>query len=115
MGPVIAFVDDLMFLSRIREAAQAGGRQVKTARTAAALVEACRDSPHLVLFDLDSARLPITEALEALCGDPSLTDIRSVGFFSHLHAERAQAATAAGCTRVLRRGAFVRELPELLA
>lgn len=115
MGPVIAFVDDLMFLSRIREAAKASGREVKTARTAASLIEACRDSPALVLFDLDSARLPVARALEALHGDASLTAIRSVGFFSHVHAERAKAATAAGCTQVLPRGAFVRELPGLLA
>lgn len=115
MGSVIAFVDDLMTLSRIREAAKAGGREVRTARTVATLLEACRDAPALVLFDLDSARLPVTEALETLHREAGLRGVRSVGFFSHVHAERAQAARAAGCDQVLSRGAFVRELPELLA
>jgi len=115
MDPVIAFVDDLMSLSRIREAAKAGGREVRTASTVATLLEACRDTPALVLFDLDSTRLPVTEALEALRRDAGLTGVRSVGFFSHVHAERAQAARAAGCSQILSRGTFVRALPELLA
>jgi DNA-binding NarL/FixJ family response regulator len=115
MDPVVAFVDDLMFLSRIREAAKAGGREVRTARTVASLLEACRDTRALVLFDLDSPRLPVTEGLQALRKDAGLTGVRSLGFFSHVHAERAQAATEAGCSQVLARGAFIRELPRLLA
>ncbi len=114
MPPIIAFVDDLMFLSRIKEAARAGGREVRSARTVTGLLEACRDSPALVLIDLDSARLPVSDALRALASEPSLTSIRSVGFFSHVNAERAEAAKALGCNRVLSRGSFVRELPELM-
>jgi hypothetical protein len=38
-----------------------------------------------------------------------------VAFVSHVRPERAEAARAAGAGRVLSRGAFVRELPGLLA
>jgi len=114
VGPIIAFVDDLMLLSRIREAAGAGGREVRTARTVATLVEACSDSSALVLLDLDSSRLPVSDALKALHAGAHLPGVRTVGVFSHVHAERAEAAIAAGCTQVLSRGAFMRELPGLL-
>jgi CheY-like chemotaxis protein len=115
MLPVIAFMDDLMFLSRVREAARAQGLEFRGVRTLSELREACSPPPRLVLMDLDSPRLPATQALAALRADPSLAGVPVVGFFSHVHAERARAAQAAGCTRVLARSAFVQKLPELLA
>src|SRR5688500_16400006 len=39
---LVAFMDDLMFLSRIRDAAEKAGVQVQAVREPAALVEACR-------------------------------------------------------------------------
>ena len=38
-----------------------------------------------------------------------------MAFLSHVHAERADAARDAGCSRVLSRGTFVQELPRLLS
>jgi CheY-like chemotaxis protein len=115
MPPVIAFMDDLMFLSRVREAARAQGLEVRGARTLLELQEACSTPPRVVLVDLDSPRLPTGEALASLRADPGLAGVPVVGFFSHVHGERARAAQAAGCTRVLARSAFVQKLPELLA
>ncbi len=110
---LVVLVDDLMFLSRIREAA--AGAELTVVRSASALVEAClgADAP-LVVADLDSPRLKAEEAIRLLRADPVGHDVPVLGFFSHVHAERAQAALAAGATRVLARSAFVRELPELL-
>ncbi len=114
MLPVIAFVDDLMFLSRIREAAQGTGAEVRSVRRVADLLEALREPVGLVLIDLDSPRLPSAEALAALHADALTARVPVVGFFSHVHVERARAARAAGCARVLPRSAFVQELPSLL-
>ena len=114
MPPVIAFMDDLMFLSRVREAARAQGLEVRGVRTLSELREACSSPPQVVLMDLDSPRLPTAEALAALRADPGLAGVPVVGFFSHVHADRARAAQDAGCTRVLARSAFVQKLPELL-
>ena len=69
----------------------------------------------LVIVDLDSARLPTGAALAALKADPALATLPVVGFFSHVHAERAEAARQAGVGRVLARSAFVQALPALLA
>ena len=115
MPHVIAVVDDLMFLSRIREAARATGAVVRTVRGPKDLVAAVRDGGRLVLVDADSSRLPWAAALGALRADPSVAAVPVIAFLSHVHAERADAARAAGASRVLARGAFVQELPRLMA
>ena len=114
MDRVIAFVDDLMFLSRIRETARARGLEVQAARTVADLLAACRESPRLVILDLDRTRPPANEALTALRAEPALASVPIVGFFSHVHAERGREARQAGCT-TMPRSVFVQELDALLA
>jgi DNA-binding NarL/FixJ family response regulator len=115
MATVLALVDDLMFLSRIREAARGTDVDVRTARTAAALVAACREAqPTLVLADLDSARLPVIAAIEALRAETDLAGVKVVGFVSHMNADRARMGREAGCATVLARSAFVQDLPEIL-
>ena len=115
MAGVIALVSDLMFGSRIREAAAAKGVALRSARSPEALLQACRDElPTLVLADLDDNRVRALEAVEALRRDPAFQALTVIGFVSHVDAERAQAGQAAGCSRVLARGAFVQELPRLL-
>jgi DNA-binding NarL/FixJ family response regulator len=114
MPAVVALVDDLMFVSRIREAARAYGLEVRTVRGVPDLLDACHGAARLLVMDLDSARLPIAEALSALAAEPFPSALPVVGFFSHVHAERGRAARAAGCTRALPRSAFIEELPALL-
>jgi len=112
---IVALVDDLMFLSRIREAAGSTGAEVKAVRNVSALLEACRTAPDLVVADLDSPRLKAAEAIRALRADPAGASLTVIGFYSHVHNERAQEAAVAGVSRAISRGAFVRELPELIA
>jgi DNA-binding NarL/FixJ family response regulator len=111
---VVALVDDLMFASRIREAAKGAGTEVKTVRDVASLLAACSPPPALVIVDLDSQRLPVMDAIAALRADAALHGVTLVGFFSHVNPERARAAQAAGCSRVMPRSLFVKELPALL-
>jgi CheY-like chemotaxis protein len=115
MDAVVALVDDLMFLSRIREAAKGRGLEVKAARTAADALAAARDGARLVIMDLDSPRLGTADALSGLRSDPALTALPVVGFFSHVDAQRGRDAAQAGCTTVLPRSAFVQKLDALLA
>jgi CheY-like chemotaxis protein len=114
MSLVLAFVDDLMFLSRIREAARGAGLGVRTVRTAADLLGGARDGARLVLVDADSGRLPWADAVRALRADATTPRLPVVAFLSHVHAEHAEEARAAGCSRVLARSAFVRELPGIM-
>src|SRR5437868_282641 len=100
---IIAIVDDLMFLSRITQAAQAKGLRVEGVRTTEQLAGAARAGARLVLIDLDRPRLPIETVIATLKAESAAPQI--VGFFSHVHAERAQQALAAGCTQALPRSA----------
>ena len=114
MPLVVAFMDDLMFLSRIREAAKRQGTDVRAVRTAADAAAACREGAGLVIVDLDTPRLPVLDAIAAIASDPALSEVALVGFYSHVATERARDARAAGCRTVLPRSAFVRQLDELL-
>ena len=113
MRLVVAVVDDLMFLSRIREAAKRQGAEVRAVRTAADAAAACREGC-LVILDLDTPRLPVMDAIAAVAGDSALAGVELVGFYSHVETERARDARAAGCPTVLPRSAFVRQLDDLL-
>jgi CheY-like chemotaxis protein len=115
MPPVIALVDDLVFASRIREAARGAGFEVRSARRADDLLAAVREGGRLVLVDADSDRLPWRDAVAALRSDAAVSGVPVIAFLSHVNAERAQAAREAGATRVMARGAFVQELPALIA
>jgi CheY-like chemotaxis protein len=115
VAAIVALVDDLMFLSRIREAARGRALEVKPARTAAAAVAGVRAGARMVIMDLDSPRLPTAATLAELRADPSLAALPVVGFFSHVEAQRGRDALQAGCTTVLPRSAFVQKLDALLA
>ena len=111
---VVAVVEDLMFLSRIREAARGRGVEVRAVRTVEAALEAARAGARLVVVDLDSPRVPGLDVVAALRAEPALSALPVVGFFSHVEAERGREATRAGCTTVLPRSAFVQRLDGLL-
>jgi|SRR5687768_7488829 len=115
MSLVAAFVDDLMFVSRIREAAKGSSVDVRTVRNLDALWAAVREGATLVVLDLDSLRLPWADALRALSSEPELAGAASVGFAGHANEAAIRTAREAGCGRVLARGAFVQQLPALLA
>ncbi len=117
MPHVLALVDDLLFLSRIREAARGSALEIRPVRRPSELVDGVRDGGRLVLVDADSNRLHWAEAVAALRQErpAGKTPTPVVAFFSHVNADRAEMARAAGCDRVLARGAFVKELPALLA
>jgi len=111
---IAAAVDDLMFLSRIREAARRHGTVVRGVRTAADVMTACREGARSVIVDLDTSRLPALEIVAAVAADASFNGVELVGYYSHVETERAREAKAAGCRLVLPRSAFVRQLDDLL-
>ena len=96
---ILAAVPDLMFRSKIAEAAKAQGVEVKFVRDADSMI---REAPaaSLVLVDLDNDAL--RDAV------PKLT-VRVLGFGSHVYPEHLAVCES------MPRGQFARRLPEILA
>lgn len=112
---IIAVVDDLIVCSRIRGAAREAGLPIQFARSPQALREAVAAAlPSLVILDLDAERLEPLVAVAALKADPATASVRTVGFVSHVRADRIAAARAAGVDEVVARSAFAAGLPAIV-
>lgn len=113
---ILVLADDLLFRSKISTAAKALGVVVKAATTPDAALERARvDRPTLVLLDLDGERPAPFDVLRRLSEDAELRHLPTLGFVSHVHADRVKQARALGIGTVLARSAFVAELPTILA
>jgi PleD family two-component response regulator len=112
---VLCVIDDLLFSVKIKTAAKALGVEVYFERTPDAVLASVREKkPTLVIFDLNSARLQPVATIAALKNDPDLRQVPTLGYVSHVDAERIDAARRAGADEVLARSAFVERLGDIL-
>ena len=113
---VIAAVDDMFFVSKIKETAKALGMVVRFPRTLAALVSLAGDElPDLIVVDLHNARLDPIELATQLKSSETLRSIPILGFFSHVNVNLQRQAIEAGYDEVLPRSLFARDLALILA
>jgi DNA-binding NarL/FixJ family response regulator len=113
---IVAAVDDLLFSSKLRNAARHAGVDLAIARNPEAVIEQARASKaSLVILDLDAARLRPLDTLAQLAAAPDLAAFPTLGFVSHVHTGTIQAAQRAGIGSVLARSAFVASLPNIMA
>jgi len=111
---IVAWVEDLFFLAKIRETARAVGVTVVTndsRRDSAAIAEA---HPKAIVVDLNSSGRSVLDWIRAVKSDPTTRPIRVVGFVSHVQEELISAARAAGCDAVMARSALAQQLPNLI-
>jgi CheY-like chemotaxis protein len=109
MAKVVAAIPDLVFRSKVIEAAKALSVSLETARDPDELIRKVREEkPRLVLLDLQAAALRPLETLQ------SLRDLPIVGFLAHEQADLRERALAAGCAEVLTKGQFAAGLPAIL-
>jgi CheY-like chemotaxis protein len=112
---ILAVLDDLLFTSKIRNAATQLGIAVRFARSSAdALAEMRKSAPALVIFDLNSQRTEPLATLAEMKKDGSLAAIPTVAFASHLQSDVINAARQAGMDDVLARSAFTMRLGDIL-
>src|SRR3979411_57029 len=112
---IIAVLDDLMFMSKIKTTAGQLGVAVTLARSAdAALSEMRKTAPSLVILDLNNARTNPLGIVASMKQDPALAAIPTVGYASHVQTDVIDAARQAGVGEVLARSAFVQQLAEIL-
>lgn len=111
MAEVVYFVRDLLFVSKIREAADQLGVAVTPARDLDGLEREAQGA-RLVIVDLRLA--DALAALERLARTTRTLPQTTVGFVDHERLDVMETARALGCTRVLAKGQFASELPRLL-
>lgn len=112
---IIAILEDLMFASKIKTAANQLGVAVTFARSAdAARAEIQKGAPSMVILDLNSARTDPLGIVRAMKANPELASIPTVGFVSHVQTDVINAARQAGVDEVLARSAFTAQLADIL-
>ena len=112
---LLAVIDDLMLQSRVSAAAKASGVAVRFAGSEEAAFAGAAEGPALILVDLNGRRTNPVPFVARLKADAALSRIRVVGFVSHVDDATIAAARAAGIDEVLARGAFISQLPAILA
>jgi PleD family two-component response regulator len=113
---VIAAVDDMLFISKIRATAEHVGVEVRFARNTEALLASARENqPNLIIVDLHSQKIDPLALARALKSDPELQAVVLLGFFSHVQTDLMSEATKAGYDRVMPRSAFSKDLASILA
>ena len=112
MADVVYMISDMLFSSKLREAAKATGVTIQPAREPAAFAAAAREAK-LAIVDL---RLPAAlSALDALAASPASAPVRTVGFIDHERTDVMDQARAKGCADVMAKGQFANALPKLLS
>jgi CheY-like chemotaxis protein len=111
MGTVLALVDDIFFQARISATAKQVGVELKMFGAPDALVTAAATCGELIVIDLN-ARADAIGALNQLRDAGNQTPV--IAFLSHVQAELAERARAAGCAEVMPRSKFTQELAAIL-
>lgn len=113
---VTAVVDDMFFISKIRETGKALGMIVNFPRNLDALrATIAEDPPELILVDLHHQKLDPVQIANELKAQATVKDIPLLGFFSHVQTDLQRQALQAGYDEVLPRSVFFRDLAKILA
>jgi predicted metal-dependent hydrolase/CheY-like chemotaxis protein len=112
---IISLVPNLMFATRIEDAAQAAGAVVVNPIDQEAFLATLRDGARLVIIDSSATHVPWLEWVSAAKDDPETEAVPIIAFGSHIDIELRNRALGAGVDRYLARSNFVDGLPEFIA
>lgn len=108
------FTSDLLFASRVTQAARRQGLEIEVLGSEQVLWEsAAAGDVSLVILDLNQVGSDLPQRIAWLREQSGGTAI--VGYGPHVDAASLTAAQSAGCDLVLTRGQFDREMNQLLA
>ncbi|HEX3033684.1 MAG TPA: response regulator [Thermodesulfobacteriota bacterium] len=112
---IVAVLDDLFFSSKIREAAKSLDLNLEITKNTNGLIEKLESQkPSLLIFDLNCKVCNSLETIKGLKASPTLKDVPTLGYLSHVQTELKDQATKAGCDLVLPRSKFSKDLREIL-
>lgn len=111
---ILVLVEDLIFLSKIRETAKLLNIELSVIPPAKLEESLASGAVSVVICDLNFPGGRALEAVRAMKRDEVLRSVPVLAFVSHVQAELATAAREAGCDVVMARSAFSLRLPEIL-
>jgi CheY-like chemotaxis protein len=109
-----AVVDDLFFSSRIRTTAAALGKDLILFESPAGLEGRPPDRVSMLIIDLNARTFDALAFLRDAKRDPRLSQIPTIGFFSHVDKDTRLEAERIGIDRLLAKSEFTKRLPDLL-
>ena len=113
MADILALVDDIFFQAKMLETAKHLGVEMKSFTTGDALLaEIANQMPKLVVVDLNARQSPL-EVIPLL--RTRAPNIPVVAFLSHIQTELASRARDAGCTEVMPRSKFTKDLAAIFS
>ena len=113
--PVLAVMSDLLFRSKIDEAARRSGLQLRAAKSIEQLDRHLGNGePAVVFVDLEADSPEPTAAIDRIRQLADGSAIRIIGFAGHTNIAAIEAGRAAGATVVLARSGLSSQLPTLL-
>jgi uncharacterized protein len=111
---LITIVPNLMFATRIEDAARSAGAAVLSPIDQAVFLMALRDGARLVIIDASADNVPWMEWVRAAKDDPTTEAVPILAFGSHKDIELRNRALGAGVDRYLARSNFSEGLIEFV-
>ena len=112
---ILMLVSNLMFATRIEDAARAEGAAVLSPIDEAAFLAALRDGARLVIVDTSAQDIPWQKWVRAAKDDPTIESVPILAFGSHVDGKVRTLARQAGVDRYLARSNFSDGLTEIVA
>src|SRR5687768_5372354 len=111
---VLVIISDLIFRSKIDEAARRAGVPLRVAKTPEQLERHLGNAtPAVVLMDLEMEGVDTPAMLSRLRANVEAANVPVIGFAGHTNVEVIHAARANG-VQVMARSAFVAQLPAMM-
>ncbi|MGH7650200.1 MAG: hypothetical protein ACREND_19010 [Gemmatimonadaceae bacterium] len=116
MRPVLLVISDLIFRSRIDDAARHASVPLRVAKSMEQLERhLSNETPSLAIVDLESDTIDTAAAIRRLRAAPGGESLRIVAYAGHTNLDAIKAGRDAGAGVVLARSGFITQLPTLLA
>ena len=113
--PVLAVMSDLLFRSKIDDAARRNGLQLRAAKSLEQLERHLGNGePAVVFVDLEADSPDPTAAIRRIRELAGESAVRIIGFAGHTNIPAIEAGREAGATLVLARSGLTSQLPTLL-
>jgi CheY-like chemotaxis protein len=111
---IVAVVSDLMFTVKIQEAAKRAGVETVFVKSENEALAQAKQSPAVIILDLNNSTLNPLDVIAKLKNDEATSQVKLLGFVSHVQADLKEAAEKNGCDVVMPRSAFSHNMAAIL-